>query len=92
MHVEGGGAPRRQHPQGRLLSLHTGQAVLDPGHFGGEAVDLGLGLAVAGRGLVDVLLEIGAPGRVGIATFSGQGRGYRGGEAGEQNQPGSKES
>jgi len=92
VHVEGGGAPRRQHPQGRLLSLHTGQAVLDPGHFGGEAVDLGLGLPVTGRGVLHMLLQVVAARRARIHTFSGQGRGYRSAEAGEQDQPGSEES
>ena len=92
VHVEGRCAARGQGPQSGLLLVDTGETLLDPGNFGGEAVDLGLGLQVSGRGVLDGALEVGPPGRVRIRTFSGQGRGSRGGEAGEQNQPGSEES
>jgi hypothetical protein len=92
VHVEGDGTFRGQGPQLRLLLVDAGQPGFDPGDFGGQAVDLGFGLAVPGGGLLDVPLELGPAGRVRVCTFSGQGRGSRGVEAGEQNQPGSKES
>ena len=92
MHVERRRAPRRQQPQRRLLLLDPGEAGLDPGHLGGEAVDLGLGLPVTGRGVLHMLLQVVAARRARIHTFSGQGRGYRSAEAGEQDQPGSEES
>ena len=92
VHVEGDRPPGGQRPQIGLRLVDAGQAPLELRHLGAHPVELRPGLAVAGGGVLQVLLQLAPSGRVGVRTFSGQGRGSRGIEAGEQDQRESKAS